>query len=428
MDRMTLEATSGDLLVELEVHGDLSVKGHDVLEVSVKTGSPENTVLEKTEAGITLVCPDDCKVIVPREARLFLKKVDGDAGIKAVEGDIEVKEVNGSLRLRSVGDLLIQTLRGNLEGKNIMGSMEIKNILGNLLIRDVQGDFSAENVSGNLVLDDVDGSVSATAKGNATLRLDPAPGADYEVNAQGNITCSLPADASVEIEVSKASQIQVNISGVQEGRVDVPYSLTLAEGDAHLVLKAGGQVMLNSQAPDLNFMPDIEIGEDIGSVGAAFAEQVTRQIEIQMQNFGQQLNSQLANMNITLGAAGFNQEQIDHFQERAHAASQLASERVQEKLSQAQERLERKLEQAERKAERQARASEARAHAATERARHREQRVSRGYSTRPGEPEAFHDPVSDEERLLILKMLQEKKISMEDAESLLSALEGKEKN
>jgi hypothetical protein len=34
-------------------------------------------------------------------------------------------------------------------------------------------------------------------------------------------------------------------------------------------------------------------------------------------------------------------------------------------------------------------------------------------------------PVSDDERLTILKMLQEKKISVEEAEKLLAALEGK---
>lgn len=428
MDRLTLIAESEDVLVEIEAHGDLSVKGHDDLEVSIRTGTPENTVLEKTETAITLVCPDDCKVVVPRAARLMLKKVNGDAGIKAVEGEITVQEVNGSLRLRSVGDMLIQTVNGNLEGKNIMGSIDIKTVTGNLLIRDVQGDFSAENVSGNLVLDDIDGCVAASAKGNATLRLDPAPGAEYQVNALGNITCSLPADASVDIEVRKAGRVQVNFPGIQEGRGEVPFSLTLSDGDADMTLEASGQVMINSQAPDLNFIPDIEVGEDIGSVGEAFAEQVARQIEIQMQNFGQQLNSQLANMNITLGAAGFNQEQIDSFQKQAHAASEKASEQVQQKLNQAQERLERKLEQAERKAERHARASEARAHSAAERFRHRDQRSPHGYSAGTGETEGYHDPISDEERLLILKMLQEKKISMDEAESLLSALEGKEKN
>jgi hypothetical protein len=35
------------------------------------------------------------------------------------------------------------------------------------------------------------------------------------------------------------------------------------------------------------------------------------------------------------------------------------------------------------------------------------------------------DPVSDEERLMILNMVADKKISLEEAEALLSALEGK---
>jgi predicted house-cleaning NTP pyrophosphatase (Maf/HAM1 superfamily) len=35
------------------------------------------------------------------------------------------------------------------------------------------------------------------------------------------------------------------------------------------------------------------------------------------------------------------------------------------------------------------------------------------------------DPVSDDERLVILKMLQEKKITLDEAEKLLAALEGK---
>jgi hypothetical protein len=35
------------------------------------------------------------------------------------------------------------------------------------------------------------------------------------------------------------------------------------------------------------------------------------------------------------------------------------------------------------------------------------------------------DPVSEEERMMILQMLQDKKIGLEQAEKLLAALEGK---
>ncbi len=43
----------------------------------------------------------------------------------------------------------------------------------------------------------------------------------------------------------------------------------------------------------------------------------------------------------------------------------------------------------------------------------------------PHAPEQTSEAVSDDERLVILRMLQEKKISLAEAERLLAALEGK---
>jgi hypothetical protein len=43
----------------------------------------------------------------------------------------------------------------------------------------------------------------------------------------------------------------------------------------------------------------------------------------------------------------------------------------------------------------------------------------------PAPPRPAAEPVTDQERLVILKMLQEKKISIQDAEKLLAALDGK---
>jgi hypothetical protein len=50
------------------------------------------------------------------------------------------------------------------------------------------------------------------------------------------------------------------------------------------------------------------------------------------------------------------------------------------------------------------------------------------WNTAPGSfpPEAANEPISDEERMTILKMLQEKKITSEQADKLLAALEGGE--
>src|SRR3990172_8736431 len=276
MDHLTFTSPVEDPLIELEVNGELSIKGGDELEVRVKTGSPNDITFEQTDEKIHINCPGDCKISVPRQARLRILMLNGNGTIKAVEGELEVQTVNGEFELRSTGPASIQLVRGNLEAKNILGSLEVKQVDGNLVIRDVQGDFVAGKVNGNLVLDDVDGSVNAHVNGNATLRLDPAPGENYNVDANGNITCSLTSDASAQLEVTRAGgRVVVALAGVADSRSSTaPYSLTLGEGDARIVFSAGGNVFLDSQAPDWNGMPEMEFGADFGSSAGMFADQI----------------------------------------------------------------------------------------------------------------------------------------------------------
>jgi hypothetical protein len=95
----------------------------------------------------------------------------------------------------------------------------------------------------------------------------------------------------------------------------------------------------------------------------------------------------------------------------AHEASRRHS-RAQEKIARTQERLARKMEAASRRAEQRGRVPPGRARAYP-------------WPPQPPNPPEAREPVSDEERLMILRMLEQKKISLEEAENLLAALEGK---
>jgi hypothetical protein len=58
-------------------------------------------------------------------------------------------------------------------------------------------------------------------------------------------------------------------------------------------------------------------------------------------------------------------------------------------------------------------------------ARHGRHSWSFGFQTPPTPPPPASEAVSEDERLMILRMLEQKKISMEEADELLSALEDK---
>ncbi len=88
------------------------------------------------------------------------------------------------------------------------------------------------------------------------------------------------------------------------------------------------------------------------------------------------------------------------------------------------DRVRRKVEQATQRAQEKARRAEERVRRAEARARNRPH-VLFGWDpsvSRSAEPAG--EPVSDEERMTILRMLQEKKITSEEADKLLAALEG----
>lgn len=427
MDRNKI-TTSESPKISLSVDGNLNLKGWDETEVVVKASSNEDLTIEEGDDEISIVCRGECSVRVPLRAQVEISQVGGSASCKSLEGSLTIERINGSLSLRSVGPVKIERVQGELTARNVSGDLQVTQVDGNITVRDVQGNFIvAEAIRGNLSLDDVDGSASALANGNVTLRLDPAPGDAYTFEAHGNLLCRLPADASVQVEITRAGgNITVRMPDVDApSPLAAPYSLTLGDGDARLELSASGNITLSAQPPDWGIDDfDVDLGEDFEDMAETISQQVSQQIEAQMEMLEHQLESQLSNLSSLFGETGLSPDKQERIAQRAREASERANARAQEKIQRAQEKLQRKLEAARRRAEMKARAAE---RSARDR-RRRPGPFEWGPPTPPHPPQppaTPSEPVSEEERMMILQMLEQQKISIEEAEQLLAALEGK---
>ncbi len=417
--------TSETPQITLNISGDLRLKGQDEFEVMAKSDNPEDLKLESRNDHVIIRSSGNCTVRVPREAVILIEAVNGNATIKGLEGELKIDTVNGDLELRSVGRIKVDLVNGSLIAKNVDGDLNIDQVNGDASARGVQGDFMvAGTISGNLNLSDVGGSASASADGNISLRLDPAPGHDYIFTCQGNLFCRLSEEASAEISVPKAAQVMVDLPGIHASApVQTPYALTLGDGDAKISLSADGNVILDTHAPDWGMEDfDIDMGSEVEGMADAVSQQITQQVDAQIRMIEDQLNMQLSSLTMRLNTAKLTGDQARRIEERAREASQRATERAQERVRRAQERMEQKLAAAQRKMEQR---SQARDRAS----RHMRHPIGMGILNFPGAPKPpapTGEPVSEEERLVILRMLEQKKITMEQAEELLSALEGKE--
>ncbi len=421
MDRQFVN-TSASPHISLEISGNLNLKGQDSFEVMAKSDNPEDITLEAHDDQVTIRSAGDCSVRVPRQAVVQVQAAHGDTTIKALEGDLAIESVDGNLTMRYVGETKISRVNGELTAKYVDGSLAIDSVSGNVSVRDVQGDFTITgSAHGNLSLSEVGGNARAAVDGNIMLRLDPTPAHQYEFTCHGNLFCRLPDEASVEISVPKASQVRVDLPGIHASApVQTPYALTLGEGDAKISLSADGSVILDTHAPDWDAEDfNIDVGKEVEGMADAISQQITHQVDSQVRMMEDQLNAQLSGLSARLSAAKLTEEQARRIEERARETSQRAAARAQEKMRRAQEKMEQKMAAMQRK-------MEARTRERERTSRHEHRHWSFSVPTPPAPPTPPGEQVSEDERLMILRMLQEKKITPEEAELLLSALEGKE--
>ena len=403
----------------LEIDGNLNLKGSEGLEVVAQTDGEDDLLVEQREEHIYIHSKSDCRVTVPRASEVKVEAVLGNASFKSLEGELVIYRMDGNLTLRNVGDTRADQVKGNLNARRVSGDLEVQSVQGNASIEEVQGEFTIQgSVYGNLNLQELEGSGRAEVKGNLSIHLDPIPGSAYEFIAGGNLACWLTEDASVVINILRASKLNINLGAHQIAEHgDVPFSVTFGDGDASVKLSAGGNLVvagLPGHPGHKGFGVDLDFTS--GEFPENFGEDISRQIEAQMEMLERQIEFQIDNLSSTLGNVGLSEEAAEKISRKAREASIRATHRAQEKMQRAQEKIQRKLEAARRKAEHKSRSGR--------RAEQRYERRTPGPGFPSDVPASHEEPVSNEERMIILQMLEEKKITLQEAEQLLSALEG----
>lgn len=413
MQQQTLPVEANADVVIGSVPGDLRVAGWERGEVMAKTdGDSLELVAESGE--VRLACDENLILYVPRSANLSVEAVRGDASLQALGGAVRLGQVAGDLSLndvesaslalvagdaifRNVGRLQIETVSGDFALRGGRGDCLVKRVGGDASLRDVEGAVELETIGADLYLRNVRGGVRAEVGADATLYLDPAPGVECRITAGDDLMLCLPPEASVELHLAGGApdSVHVDLPGVELDGQSAAYDLVIGEQErrARLYLTAGDDLLVTGQADRWYSAADFGVGmHDAAEWGLPGIPPIPPVPPIP-----------------------------PDLSERINRRVQAAVERSRERVEAASRRTEAKVEAAMRRAEAKARAAEVRA-----RRGQVKMEVGRwNWDLTPRGPVEKAEPVGEEERLQILKMLQEKKITVEEAEKLLAALEGK---
>jgi DUF4097 and DUF4098 domain-containing protein YvlB len=387
------------------IPGDLRAAGWDRPEIMAKTDGDKLDITSAT-GGIVISCEEDLILYLPRSADLNVKKVAGDAILQAINGpvalgliagDLTINDlgpvtlgaVSGDASLRNTGALNADSIAGDFTLRGGHGICAVENVGGDASIRDVDGMVTIAQVGSDLYVRNVRGAVSVKAGADVALYLSPVPGQTYDVKAGDDLIVRLTPEVKVKLHLNANTpgSIQVDFPGVTLPEDCTSCEVPLGEQDqdvADMLLTAGGDLLVTSQADPWKSAADFDHGDwhipplpSIPPLPPDFSERINRRVEASLQRA---------------------QAHIDAATRRSDAKVQAAMRRA-----------------------------EAKARAAEVRARSWQGRVVLGGRTIMNVSSSADqgEPVSDDERLTVLKMLQEKKITLEEAEKLLAALEGK---
>jgi hypothetical protein len=430
MFEQTIETSGTPHITIAKCAKNLLVQGKDDRGVSVRVdGESEDLTLEQEGETLILSAREDCEVACPVGTTLTVQTCHGNAKIDYVAGTLALETIHGNLTLKDIGptefarvdgNLYVRDVGGVLRGKAVGGNARVRDVEGacvlehvngNLHTRDVDGDLQAETVGGNahvadvrgqyavkkvggnLTFDEVQGGVSAEqVGGNARVRPPFAPGTAYRISAGGNLDVRIPENASLRLTLRAGGGVHSKIASLALEKTGGEMTGVLGDGEASLEANAGGSLTLRglgaADGPPGEFEFNMDFLNDLEGIGPMIEARV---------------GEAMAQMEIHLkqGLGQFDSEKLRIKMERAAEKSARAAEKAAEEVRRAAER-------------------------EAQKARIRADRAQRSWERASGQkPRPRPEPVSPEEQLRVLRMVEQGKITPEQAADLLEAMKGR---
>ncbi|MDE0630094.1 MAG: hypothetical protein OXH73_01175 [Caldilineaceae bacterium] len=383
--RVNLANTAGGVEVTKRTHGDLTAEQiggaisisevggrltlQNVSAVRVRRARADvdvlnaggNAVVDRADGAVEFINVDGAAAV---------GKAMGRVSLRGVRGKVACDQVNGELHLAEVGEAAVSRVMGDLTVETVRGALSCKKANGRATLREVGGSVSLGGVGGDLVVEGCGGSLSAKCGGSvdlATVR------GNVNVAAGGDVRCRLDEAEGGSFKAVCGGGLTVEGGATMVARGPGAHTFRAGAGKSSYSLVAGGSVHLESGGILKG------LGEEEGVRGARHAARAQRHIT---RSLSKTLRRKLRAAGKRAAEGGWEDARSWSFSFDTDAPSSGASVRDEEPPADFED-------------------------------------IDVEVAV---ENEADVEPVSEEERLAVLRMLSKGKITAAEAEELLDAL------
>ena len=431
MNTLQFDASDSVTLHLVRADRDVGIKGWDREAVEiVLDGDPDQCTVQQEGSVLTVESSVALSISVPDGAAVNVEQVSGDLMLRDLSGSVSVADVHGEMLIRSCSaPVSLQTVHGDITADQLSGPLTVTEVRGDarlnhvdaaLVLGTVTGDVRAGTIGGALEMGAVGGDVRVReaaglvsleegrgdfkgndlragmnvrrVRGDMSLKTVVTPGCTYRGCVDGDIVARFPEEASARFSLKAKGTILAKLPQVsEEGKGQLVGQS--GDGAAEVDLAAGGSMSLKIRGRGERATFGVDMGADIAA----------------------QIEAQIAESLGSIDVDALAHREIEKAMRKAQKEIEKAQQRVERGQARAEERVQRAQERAMRTAHR--------AQEKISRSHRRDGMFGGSSAFSTAGRAAPKSQASEEEQLAILKMVQENKITVEDAEKLLQALD-----
>lgn len=400
--------------IVVRARADLNLQGWEKPEIRALGHSRRGVSSQIEGAIVTILCGDDCNLNVPASARVVVERVGGDAHMRGLTGGLTVQKVGGDLSVQTTRALEILSTGGDCFVYGVEAPLDIQRVGGDLVGGEIQGPVSVSHVGGDVRLQLGVSDASLNGRSDVTLAVAGLTGQKITINAGSDVELHLPQQVDADVSLVSGGDIDIHVGGLNEEEEHV-YTRKFGAGGARITVRAGGDIRLTEDEWFKDELSDAV--DELKDHWTEAEEQATRR------------ESRPEGEPSASGRFGFYREGPEVIINTEELTREI-NRQVADKLRMAQDQ----VDDAMRRIEERARKKGVIGFVYTGKVKRPERPTPPNSPDEPLPPSPEPAPaapetrpnekVSEQERLLILKMLQDKTITAEEAEKLLEALEG----
>ncbi len=246
MEKLNIDLGESPSIIIEEILGKLSIKGWDSNEIHCESRSREKMEMNDVDNNLTLSTKGNCSLRVPINSDIKINCVHGNLEINHISGKIEIREIMGTVNIFNSNSLSAEVINGNSNISHIDDVLSIKSVYGHLNLKDIFGVSTVKECSGNISVSGISGGFDLNNSGNSIFNIDPDPGKEYRISSDGNIFCQVPANAGFEAEIDSKTGIQIN-APVIEVEETGPNSkhIQIGGGGSNFLFNAIGKITIS---------------------------------------------------------------------------------------------------------------------------------------------------------------------------------------